>query len=48
MIEAVTQHQARLIRESFDSMRDEPGAVALLFYGRLFSLDPEIAVPVPN
>jgi len=33
-------HQKRLIRESFESVREYSDAVVLLFYGRLFELEP--------
>jgi len=36
----VTPTQRRLVRESFDAMRDQTAEVSLLFYGRLFELDP--------
>jgi hemoglobin-like flavoprotein len=36
----MTSEQCRLVRQSFDLFRDEGGPVALLFYGRLFELDP--------
>jgi hemoglobin-like flavoprotein len=36
----MTSEQRRLVRLSFDSLRDQSRAVVLLFYGRLFELDP--------
>lgn len=36
----MTSEQRRLVRLSFDSVRDQSRAVSLLFYGRLFELDP--------
>src|SRR5262245_15780346 len=36
----MTPEQRRLVRESFEVLRDQGGPVALLFYGRLFELDP--------
>ena len=35
-----TVEQRRLVRQSFDSLREQAEPVALLFYGRLFELDP--------
>ena len=37
---ALTAHQKRLIRQSFDSIQDYSDSVVLLFYGRLFELEP--------
>jgi len=37
----VTPRQAQLIRESFENVRDVAGPLAQLFYGRLFSLEPD-------
>ncbi len=34
--------QAQLIRDSFEQIEDCTQAVALLFYGRLFELDPSV------
>jgi hemoglobin-like flavoprotein len=39
-IESMTAEQRRLVRDSFDLLRDITGPVALLFYGKLFELDP--------
>jgi nitric oxide dioxygenase len=36
----MTPHQRQLVRNSFDAVRDMSAPVALLFYGRLFELDP--------
>jgi len=36
----MTTDERRLIRTSFDALRDQASPVALLFYGRLFELDP--------
>ena len=36
----MTPQQRQLVRHSFDAVRDLAGPVALLFYGRLFELDP--------
>ena len=36
----MTSQQRQLVRHSFDTVRDLSGPVALLFYGRLFELDP--------
>jgi hemoglobin-like flavoprotein len=36
----MTPQQRQLVRNSFDAVRDLSGPVALLFYGRLFELDP--------
>jgi nitric oxide dioxygenase len=36
----MTPHQRQLVRHSFDAVRDQARPVALLFYGRLFELDP--------
>jgi hemoglobin-like flavoprotein len=32
----------KLVRESFEEIRDLAGPLALLFYGRLFEMDPSI------
>ena len=37
----MTVHQIRLVRESIEFLREEPEPFALLFYGRLFELDPD-------
>lgn len=39
-IKSMTADQRRLVRDSFDSLRGMTGPVALLFYGKLFELDP--------
>jgi hemoglobin-like flavoprotein len=36
----MTSDQRRRVSESFDVVRDQGGPVSLLFYGRLFELDP--------
>jgi hemoglobin-like flavoprotein len=36
----MTAEEKRRIRESFAVLRDQAGPVAMLFYGKLFSLDP--------
>jgi hemoglobin-like flavoprotein len=36
----LTGEQRRLIRESFDPLRELAGPLSLLFYGKLFELDP--------
>jgi hemoglobin-like flavoprotein len=36
----MTFDQRRLVRQSFDSLREQAGPVSLLFYGKLFELDP--------
>jgi hemoglobin-like flavoprotein len=36
----MTPEQRRLVKSSFDALRDQAGPVSLLFYGRLFELDP--------
>lgn len=36
----MTAEQRRLVRDSFATVRDQATAVSLLFYGRLFELDP--------
>lgn len=36
----MTVEQRRLVRQSFDALRGQARPVALLFYGRLFELDP--------
>jgi hemoglobin-like flavoprotein len=39
---AITPQQKRLVRETFDEISESPIEVALLFYGRLFELDPSL------
>jgi hemoglobin-like flavoprotein len=36
----MTAEQRRLVRDSFDVLRDQAEPVSLLFYGKLFELDP--------
>jgi hemoglobin-like flavoprotein len=36
----MTADQRRLVKHSFDVLRDQAGPVSLLFYGKLFELDP--------
>jgi hemoglobin-like flavoprotein len=36
----MTAHQIRLVRDSIDSLREDAAPFALLFYGKLFELDP--------
>jgi hemoglobin-like flavoprotein len=36
----MTDEECRLIRQTFDSVREQAEPVSLLFYGRLFELDP--------
>jgi len=38
----MTRQQKQLVRESFPDIREMAGPVALLFYGRLFALDPTL------
>jgi hemoglobin-like flavoprotein len=38
----MTTEQKRLVRESFQSISDSLGPLALLFYARLFELDPAL------
>jgi len=38
----MTPEQKQLIRESFPAIREMAGPVSLLFYGRLFALDPAL------
>lgn len=38
----MTQREQRLVRESFDAVREISGPLATLFYGRLFELAPEV------
>src|SRR6202042_2415512 len=39
-LKALTPGQRRIVRNSFDSLRDMAVPVALLFYGKLFQMDP--------
>jgi hemoglobin-like flavoprotein len=39
---SMTAEQKRLVRESFHSISDSTGPLALLFYARLFELDPNL------
>jgi hemoglobin-like flavoprotein len=36
----MTAEQRRLVVDSFDVLRDQSGPLSLLFYGKLFELDP--------
>lgn len=36
----MTSNQRRLVRQSFDLLCDQAGPFSLLFYGKLFELDP--------
>lgn len=36
----MTSKQRQLVRQSFDLLRDQAGPVSLLFYGKVFELDP--------
>jgi hemoglobin-like flavoprotein len=38
----MTKKQIELVRESFEVIRENSGPVAMLFYGRLFDLDPKL------
>lgn len=38
----MTPEQKRLVRESFPVIRESAGPVSLLFYGRLFQVDPAL------
>ena len=38
----MTRHQARLVRESFEIVREVAQPMTVLFYGRLFDLDPNL------
>jgi hemoglobin-like flavoprotein len=38
----LTPRQKRLVRESFESVREYSDSVVLLFYGRLFELAPQV------
>jgi len=37
----MTAHQIRLVRDSVESLREDAEPFALLFYGKLFELDPK-------
>ena len=37
----MTTEQRRLVRESFDAVRDQARPLMLLFYGKVFELDPQ-------
>jgi hemoglobin-like flavoprotein len=39
---SMTAEQRRLVRDSFDSLREISGPIARLFYGRLFELAPAV------
>jgi hemoglobin-like flavoprotein len=39
---ALTEQQARLVRESIEALEDLAGPMTVLFYGRLFELDPSL------
>ena len=38
----MTTREKQLVRESFECIREEAGPLSLLFYGRLFELDPKL------
>jgi hypothetical protein len=38
----MTAREKQLVRESFQAIREEAGPLSLLFYGRLFELDPQL------
>jgi len=38
----MTPRERRLVRDSFPIIRDEAGPLSLLFYGRLFEMDPAL------
>ena len=40
-IAGMPPYQRKVVRENFESIRDQAGPVALLFYGKLFELAPE-------
>jgi len=40
-LQALTPDQRRMVRNSFDALRDLAVPVALLFYGKLFQMDPD-------
>jgi nitric oxide dioxygenase len=37
----MTEERSRLVRESFELLRENAVPIAMLFYGKLFELDPE-------
>ena len=43
----MTERDARLVRESFDFVLEDAIAVSLLFYGRLFNLEPGLRALFP-
>ena len=40
-IAGMQAYQRKVVRETFESIRDQAGPVSLLFYGKLFELAPE-------
>ena len=36
----MTRREKQLVRDSFEAIREDAGALSLLFYGRLFELEP--------
>lgn len=42
LVLVLTALERQLIRESFESMKEESNTVALVFYGRMFELDPSL------
>lgn len=38
----MTTREKQLVRDSFHSIREEAGPISLLFYGRLFALEPKL------
>jgi hemoglobin-like flavoprotein len=44
----VTARQRTIIRHTFAEIRDAAGPIALLFYGRLFDLDPSLRKLFPS
>jgi hemoglobin-like flavoprotein len=38
----MTERQRRLVRDSYDAVQELSGPLAMLFYGRLFELDPSV------
>lgn len=44
----MTEQQKSLVRESFAGLKEISGPVALLFYGRLFDLDPRLRALFPS
>ncbi|HBY62889.1 MAG TPA: hemin receptor [Solibacterales bacterium] len=38
----MTERQRQLVRETFDAVKADAGPLAMLFYGRLFALDPSL------